>query len=59
MIDKNWLRSHAEEEIEDAKMYFNMAMQEDNPEHSTWFICMGRNELEHAGNLYGMMSDSE
>jgi len=53
MIDKGWIKQQAEEEIDGAKCYFKMAQEADD-EKADMFMMMGRDELNHASNLYEM-----
>ena len=48
------LKSKAQEEIQDAQHYFEVAEQSEDHDMMCEFICMAKEELGHAGKLYGM-----
>lgn len=50
------MKEKAQEEIRDAQNYFEIAEQMDDKEMAFEFITMGKEELVHAGRLYGMAS---
>lgn len=53
-MTKNEMKEKAQEEIRDAQNYFEIAEQIDDKEMACEFITMGKEELGHAGRLYGM-----
>lgn len=55
-MTKSEMKNKAQEEIKDAQNYFEIAEQMEDREMMCEFICMGKEELGHAGMLYGMAS---
>ena len=55
-MTKNEMKEKAQEEIRDAQNYFEIAEQMDDKEMAFEFITIGKEELGHAGRLYGMAS---
>lgn len=53
-MNKAELKSKAQEEIQDAQHYFEVAEQSEDHDMMCEFICMAKEELGHAGKLYGM-----
>lgn len=53
-MNKSELKSKAQEEIQDAQHYFEVADQMEDHDMKCEFICMAKEELGHAGKLYGM-----
>lgn len=53
-MTKSEMKEKAKEEIRDAQNYFEIAEQMDDKEMACEFITMGKEELGHAGRLYGM-----
>lgn len=56
MLTKDWIRERTDEEISDAKTYFEAAQQCTEACMVEIFLSMGRQELEHAGNLFAMLA---
>ena len=55
-MTKNEMKEKAQEEIRDAQNYFEISEQINDKEMACEFITMGKEELGHAGRLYGMAS---
>ena len=56
MVTKEWIKDRTDEEIGDAKTYFDAAQQCSDSMMVETFIEMGRQELWHAGNLFAMLA---
>lgn len=59
MIDLKETKTRILDEVKDAVMYMEKAVEHKGTEWGTWFCSMSKNELEHANILLKMFNKTE